>query len=655
LRSLPEVAVEHAAEAVRLGRRLFTRHEAGGQWNELGVARARLGDLPGAERAFRHAARLFETCDGPRKFTLALPNLAEIRLRRGRLTGVLEILERTVTENRLTGNVRALAVDTGLRARYELALGRPEAALPLCREALALGWEPEVSRVLAARALGWLDRGSEAAAELALVPTEALACLEPEEKPALRAQAGDPEGALREAEDTPFHPLWKAVLAGGPAPLAGLEVLASLEPYRAARLIFDLDVVAPGCVPSSHLRRAAGVLRRTGALAPATRLEARDRGPWHAVVSYLAKPAGDPEAADALFQEAGMTPEASEASEASEETGEEDLPSRAIRMLAARHLMSRDDQETRKSRAVRSGDIVGKSPGLIAALERIDRFAPGDLPILIQGESGTGKELVARRIHRLSLRSRSTFAPVNCAALSESLILSELFGHARGAFTGADRNRQGVFETAHDGTVFLDEIGDLPLSAQGLLLRVLQEGEVRPLGEALPKKVNVRVLAATHRDLPAMVRERTFRQDLYYRLRVGSVTLPPLRERGDDVLALADRFLSRWEGACLSQEACLRLLGYPWPGNVRELHNVLGVAVALAGNGRIDVHHLELPAPATDEKPPGCSYHEQVDALRRRLVLEALEQFRHNLTEVARHLGLSRQAVSYLIKRLKIA
>jgi DNA-binding NtrC family response regulator/tetratricopeptide (TPR) repeat protein len=649
--SRPDAAIEHAVQALRLSRRSLTRHEAAALWNELGVARARLGDLPGAERAFLHAARLFEGCDGPRKTTLALPNLAEIRLRRGRLAGVREILERTVNENRLSGNVRGLALDTGLRARFELALGRPAAALALCREALALGRDEEiaeVARVLAVRALGWLRRPEEAAAELALLPPEALAGLEPEERPALRALAGDLDGALRESEETegsPFHPLWSAVRRGEPAPLSAWDALSGLEPYRAARLVSDLDLAAPGCVPSACLRTAAAVLREAGALAPAERLEARDQGPWQALAAYLAKPAGDPEALGELFEQAGL--------QGAGQPAEPDARVRALRALAARDLRSFDDPAAFPTFPISpAGEIAGESPGLKAALERIGRLAPGDLPILILGESGTGKELAARRIHRASLRSRSAFVPVNCAALSETLILSDLFGHARGAFTGADRSRAGVFETAHGGTVFLDEIGDLPLSAQGLLLRTLQEGEIRPLGETLPKKVNVRIVAATHRDLSAMVAEKMFRQDLYFRLRVGSVTLPPLRERGEDALLLAERFLSRRDPVPrLSREARARLLDYDWPGNVRELQNVLSVAAALAGDGPIETAHLELPRAAD---LAGGFYHQEVDALRRRLLLRALEKQGRNLSEVARHLGLSRQAVSYLMKRLKI-
>ena len=207
---------------------------------------------------------------------------------------------------------------------------------------------------------------------------------------------------------------------------------------------------------------------------------------------------------------------------------------------------------------------------------------------------------------------------------------------------------------AHGGTVFLDEIGDLPLSVQGMLLRVLQEGEVRPLGETQPRKVNVRVLAATHRDLSGMVAEKTFRQDLYYRLRGGSVLLPPLRDRGEDVLLLADRQLSRQGAgrARLSRDARALLLGYGWPGNVRELQNVLSVAAALAGDAMIEPEHLELPE--VKEAPEG-SYHQQLDAFRRGRILDAIARCGHNPARSARYLGISRQAVSYFIRQYTIA
>ena len=295
-------------------------------------------------------------------------------------------------------------------------------------------------------------------------------------------------------------------------------------------------------------------------------------------------------------------------------------------------------------------ELVGESPILLAALDRLDRLAPGRLPVLVLGESGTGKELAARRLHRRSARSARPFVAVNCAALSETLLLSDLFGHVRGAFTGADRDRKGVFETAHSGTVFLDEIGDLPLSAQGLLLRVLQEGEIRRLGESETRRVDVRVLAATHRDLAAMVEDGAFRRDLYFRLRVGCVEMPPLRDRGDDLLRIAGRILDRLRPpARLSREAPARLLAHRWPGNIRELENVLSVAAALAAGGPIAPEHLEIPAAAD---APAGSYHQQIDALRRRLVAEALAQCDGNHARVAVRRGVSRQSISYLIRQL---
>jgi transcriptional regulator with AAA-type ATPase domain/tetratricopeptide (TPR) repeat protein len=615
-------AVAAAERAIRAGRRRLTRRQAAGIWNDLGLARARRGDLAGAERAFLHAAWLAAGCDGPGKSTLSLYNLAEIRLRQGRTQGVSEIVARSESENRRSGNLRGLAMDAELWARYELAQGRPAAALAVCRGALSdlerqrLAGRPEL-RLLAARALGWLKVPEEAAAELVGMPAETLGELEPEERPAVRALAGDSEGARREAAGTPFAPLWEALLAGGLPPVRDWEALAALGPYRAARLVYDLDLLSPGSAPPSWRREAIATFRKLGAAAPAERLEARDGGPW-AVVALL------------LQGFAGEAPGAA---------GEEPP--------AATGRPAGDD--------LARNDLVGESPALLAAIDRVDRLAPGGLPVLILGESGTGKELAARRLHRRSARAGRPFVAVNCAALSETLLLSDLFGHVRGAFTSAERDRKGVFEAAHGGTVFLDEIGDLPLSAQGLLLRVLQEGEIRRLGESEARRVDVRVLAATHRDLAGMVTAGSFRRDLYFRLRVGCVEMPALRDRGDDLLRIADHLLDclaqRDRGrppARLSREARASLLAHRWPGNVRELENVLSVGAALAGGGVIEPAHLELPAGGE----PAGSYHQQVDALRRRLVAEALEDCAGNYTRVAGRLGVSRQAVSYLIRQL---
>ncbi len=620
-------AAAAAERAIRAGRRRLTRRQAAGLWNDLGLARARRGDLAGAERAFLHAAWLTAGCDGPGRSTLSLYNLAEIRLRQGRTQGVSEIVARSESENRRSGNLRALAMDAELWARYELAQGRPAAALAVCRGALSdlerqrLAGRPEL-RLLAARALGWLKMPEEAAAELAGVPAETLGELEPEERPAVRALAGDSEGARREVAGTPFAPLWEALLGGGLPPVRDWEALPALGPYRAARLVYDLDLLSPGSAPPSWRREAIVTFRRLGAAAPAERLEARDGGPWVVVALLLQGFAGK---------------EAGEAGDAAEE------PPPATGRPGVDDLVR--------------NDLVGESPALLAAIDRVDRLAPGGLPVLILGESGTGKELAARRLHRRSARAGRPFVAVNCAALSETLLLSDLFGHVRGAFTSAERDRKGVFEAAHGGTVFLDEIGDLPLSAQGLLLRVLQEGEIRRLGESEARRVDVRVLAATHRDLAGMVTAGSFRRDLYFRLRVGCVEMPALRDRGDDLLRIADHLLDRLAQrdrgrppARLSREARASLLAHRWPGNVRELENVLSVGAALAGGGVIEPAHLELPSAVGSE--PAGSYHQQVDALRRRLVAEALEDCAGNYTRVAGRLGVSRQAVSYLIRQL---
>jgi two-component system NtrC family response regulator len=294
--------------------------------------------------------------------------------------------------------------------------------------------------------------------------------------------------------------------------------------------------------------------------------------------------------------------------------------------------------------------MLGESPQLRAALERLALLAPSDLAILIQGETGTGKELAARRIHQLSPRAQLPFLAVNCAALPESLLLSDLFGHIRGSFTGADRDRAGIFEASRGGTVFLDEIGDLPLPAQGKLLRVLQDGEVRRLGESSPRKIDVRIVAATHRDLITMVRHGDFRRDLFYRLKVGCIVLPPLRERGTDVLLLGEHFLAR-EGYRLSSGARRCLRSYPWPGNVRELRNTLEVAKALAGDCVIRAEHLELPDSSSES---ASGYREQVREFRRELVQQALTASGGNRAEAARKLGLSRQALSYLVRNLAV-
>ncbi|HVS01530.1 MAG TPA: sigma 54-interacting transcriptional regulator [Thermoanaerobaculia bacterium] len=674
-----------AAEALRGSRRWLTVADAAGLWNDLAVGRSQADDRAGAERACAHGVRLLRRTEGPRKTTLAMRNLADLRLRRGSLAGVREILEEALVENRRQGNLRSEAFDAGLWARYELVQGRPLAALETCRlmlarlEAAGSDWHQETLGVLAARALGWLERPEEARDALEGAGERALAVLEPEERPALWCHAGDRETALAALGGTPLAPLWQAALTGATAPSGAWGALDGLEPYRTARAVWDLELAAPASVPPERLRHAIAVLRRVGAHPLAERLESRAAGAWEGLAAFLAEPEPDADALHRLFAAAGcggvrlvVRREGRDEVLLEGPGGEEELVAPLVGggylVLAAPRLdavhralfrvvhrwLPRQTPPTAESGTAVPG-LVGEGPALRRALVTLPRLADGEVAVMVLGESGTGKELVAKQVHRLSPRAAGPFLPLNCAELSETLILSELFGHVRGAFTGADRDRMGIFESARGGTVFLDEIGDLPPAAQGKLLRVLQEKEVRRVGESLPRKVDVRVVTATHRDLAAMVREGSFRQDLYYRLRVAVVELPPLRERGGDVLLLAEHFLQRRRAGRrlrLARDAAARLLAHGWPGNVRELENVLEVAAALAEEGVIEERHLPL-APAEDGASQG-GYHQQVEAFRRRLVEEALAAVGGRQAEAARRLGLTRQALSYLVRQLKV-
>ncbi len=255
------------------------------------------------------------------------------------------------------------------------------------------------------------------------------------------------------------------------------------------------------------------------------------------------------------------------------------------------------------------GDMLGASPAMKELFESLQRVAVTDATVLIFGETGTGKELIARSIHQAGARKEKPLVRVNCAAIPAALMESEFFGHERGAFTGATMRREGRFALADGGTIFLDEVGELPLDLQAKLLRVLQEGEFEPLGSARTRKVDVRVVAATNRDLDAMVRERQFREDLFYRLNVFPLRVPPLRERGNDVALLAHAFLERYARFMgrrmnpLDADEIRRLQNYAWPGNVRELQNVIERAIILSTGVRLDLHRA-MPETATPVTPP---------------------------------------------------
>jgi two-component system response regulator HydG len=300
--------------------------------------------------------------------------------------------------------------------------------------------------------------------------------------------------------------------------------------------------------------------------------------------------------------------------------------------------------------------IVGRSPAIQEVIERIVRVAPTDATVLITGESGTGKELVARALHVGSRRGEEPFVPVNCAAITETLLESELFGHARGAFTGASRARRGLFEEANGGTLFIDEIAETTPAFQAKLLRVLQDGELRRVGESTPIQVDVRVIAATNQDLRRAIAERRFREDLFYRLAVVPIRIPPLRERRDDVPLLAAHFLRRFVARTgvartLSPEAVARLVQHDWPGNVRELENVLEQAAALAPGEELRAADVHLEAHAAGPGP-SATLAAAVEDAERRAIEAALLRTGGDLPSAARQLRVSHTTLWRKMKRL---
>lgn len=307
-------------------------------------------------------------------------------------------------------------------------------------------------------------------------------------------------------------------------------------------------------------------------------------------------------------------------------------------------------------------NILTQSPVFQAVLRSAHLIAQTEASVLITGESGTGKELVAHAIHQASPRHNQTFTTVNCAALPETLAESLLFGHRKGAFTGADTAQQGLLASANNGTVFLDEIGELPLTLQAKLLRFLESGEILPIGDNHSKHVNVRVLAATHRDLYQMSQSGNFREDLFYRLNVVPVELPPLRERKEDIELLANHFLQhfakqhRLTPAVLDKSAKHTLQRYTWTGNVRELKNTCErLSILLAGQTLHKQNlpsHIQITSPQTSVSPfrlPAEGI--QLQELERDLMSQALERTQQNKSHAARLLGISRDALNYRLKK----
>ncbi|MGK3994912.1 sigma-54 interaction domain-containing protein [Sorangium sp. So ce1024] len=304
------------------------------------------------------------------------------------------------------------------------------------------------------------------------------------------------------------------------------------------------------------------------------------------------------------------------------------------------------------------GGFLALDPEMRRLRDALETVAPTPLPVLILGETGTGKEVVAEWIAGMSRHTRDRFVKVNCASLSETLVESELFGHERGAFTGAVAPREGLFEAAHEGTLFLDEVGELSPRTQAKLLRTLEYGEIVRVGSTRPRRVDVRMIAATHRDLDQMVADGEFRQDLYFRLNAVTLRIPPLRARTCEILPLAELFAARLSRRLerpaprLTPGATSALLAHPWPGNIRELRHVIERAVVMSKGGPIQADHLMLAAPRAQAE---AGIRGDVRSFERDRILAALDRTRQNQTRAAELLGVSRRTLTNKLNAYGIA
>ncbi len=310
------------------------------------------------------------------------------------------------------------------------------------------------------------------------------------------------------------------------------------------------------------------------------------------------------------------------------------------------------------------GNLIGNSSQMLEVFDMITRVADSNATVLLRGESGTGKSMIAKAIHFNSKHAKGPFISVNCSALPESLIESELFGHEKGAFTGAAQRKKGQFELAHKGTIFLDEIGDLPLGIQVKLLGVIQEKEFQRVGGTRPIKVDCRIIAATHKNLEKAMEKGEFREDLYYRLNVFPIFVPPLRERKTDIILLAEHFLEKFSKEHgkrikrFSRTALDALMQYSWPGNVRELQNYIERAVIICDDEILRMHHLPSNLQLFDEDPDApstrLSFEEAVANFEKELIIEALTETKGNQTKAAKLLNTSLRVINYKVKKYKI-
>lgn len=343
-----------------------------------------------------------------------------------------------------------------------------------------------------------------------------------------------------------------------------------------------------------------------------------------------------------------------------------------VQKALERSQLLKENKQLLREKNTHSNELVGTSDAMQKVYDQIKLVASSDVTVLITGESGTGKDLTARAIHALSDRKTKPYIPVNCPTIPEHILESELFGYKKGAFTNASRDKQGLFQEADKGTLFLDEIGDIGPGIQTKLLRVLQEKEIKPLGDTKVKKVDVRIVASTNRDLKQKIADKEFRQDFFYRLNVLSIELPPLRDRVTDIPILAEHLVKKHctklnkNLKTISEPVMDRLMTYPWPGNVRELENVLLQGILYAGQDTIDISHIPLDASDTIALPPTGTHDEILTLSYKQAKEQVLQEFTHtyvgaklsltngNITQAAKNSGLDRQALQQIIKRFNI-
>jgi len=661
-------ARDHRGAAVRFAEALAaarTPADRGAALIDLAVETYLLGDPGGAEAQLREAAALLRGAGHVALARNAIANLINLLLESARHAEALPLVETLLADSERIGDRKGRMLALAFRSRVALRRGRWRESAADRREALRLC--EDVGETIERQ-------------ELEIDDSDA------------RLFAGDVSGALASARAA----AQRQDLAGKRESAA--QRVADLERWRSGGDLSEEDLSAAfDRCPTEAAERVARARAFFGASFEVSRPQ------WSARAREALRRAGREEMADAVFSAAGAgdlrhlralrdriaadeaplrivgedgavlwrSPSFERAtwSRSLEGSGppatlegsgsDPDLTAFLFETIRDRTLASPSPASEGGLAVLRASGIITAHPAMEALGVRLSRIAPQNVTVFISGESGTGKEKVARAVHRLSPRASGPFVAINVAAFPESLLEDELFGHVRGAFTGAERDRAGLFEAAHGGTLFLDEIADLPLPLQAKLLRVLQEREIKRVGENRHRSVDVRLVSATARPLERAVETGAFREDLYYRVKVASLALPPLRERGADVALLARHFLERsaaeyGKGSVkLTAAASAALRACRWPGNVRQLENTIREAVALAdADASLDRDAFPgLPPSADDSKG---SYRERVDAFRRRTVEEALAHCAGNRTHAARELGLTRQALLYLIRELGV-